>query len=78
MCVLGARWLWGVRIEKRDRATPRNKWEDMGYSEEEGMLNGSPEIGPGLLCPGGEAAGVGWGGGAAGAVSDLRSLLGSA
>lgn len=64
MCVLGARCLWGVRIGKRDRATPRNKWEEMGYSEEEGMLNGSPEIGPGLLCPGGEAGvGGGWSGG---------------
>lgn len=74
--MLGARWLWGVRIGKRDRATLRNKWEEMGYSEEEGMLNGSPEIGPGLLCPGGD--GAGGGGGAGGAVSDLRSLLGSA
>lgn len=59
MCVLGAGWLWGVRIGKRDRATPRNKWEEMGYSEEEGMLNGSPEIGPGLLCPGGDGGGEG-------------------
>lgn len=26
----------------------------MGYSEEEGTLNGSLEVGPGLLCPGGD------------------------
>lgn len=30
-----------------------NKWGEAGYSQVEAMLNGSPEVGPGLLCPSG-------------------------
>lgn len=66
MCALAGRGLRGLRTGLRDRTTSRNKWEEMGYREEEGMLNGSTEVGPGLSCTGGDG----------GPVSDPSLLLG--